>query len=189
MSITDYHNQFYIKSLSNFIKNCDDYKDQPEITLESMVNPITYQYDYAMIFSRGSCSIINQKIFRHYEPYTPIKKCAISRTRLTSLEDFNLYCNVLHLHENMMLTSLTNVHKQLSSIIEEIELNHQPIRSNILGLLKMKNLQGILVSEPVNDVIATKPFGIVNNHLHLDKDIMECREELIANGLKEYAKL
>jgi hypothetical protein len=56
--------------------------------------------------------------------------------------------------------------------------------SNILGLLLIKELDeiGIVPSHPA--------FEIVKRHFNdKNKDVLECQEELISNGYKEFAKL
>ena len=55
------------------------------------------------------------------------------------------------------------------------------LRKPILSIFKIKNLQRIIIDNKQVE-------KIVNKHLS-SKDILECQEELIENGLKEYAKL
>jgi hypothetical protein len=62
-------------------------------------------------------------------------------------------------------------------------------RFGLLRLLKSKTLEHI---KPVAKVIHPgmhDAMEIVNKHLKGDRDIAECMDELIAEGLKEYAKL
>jgi hypothetical protein len=82
------------------------------------------------------------------------------------------------------LMTLKNINKHIEC--KKIVFNYpKNIIGNALSLLLIKNLEIISVS-----------FGghppwlrIINKHLTLDKDVLECQEELITNGLKEYAKL
>lgn len=85
--------------------------------------------------------------------------------------------------------TLKNIHKKCSSIGQEfaIECN---IESNILGLLLIKNVEvfnsGLMSRQEFTDALK-----IINKHYKRDGsgDVLECQEELIENGLKEFAKL
>ena len=72
-------------------------------------------------------------------------------------------------------------HKQIDVINSAFYLGGNPIKSNILGLLQIKHLKTVKNSHPA--------FIILSKHLNGDKDILECQEELISNGYKEFAKL
>jgi hypothetical protein len=67
----------------------------------------------------------------------------------------------------------------------------QNFDSKILSLLKMKNLKIINLSTLAKDehIELDKSCKIVNKHLKSGRDILECQEELIENGYKEFAKL
>jgi len=65
------------------------------------------------------------------------------------------------------------------------------IKSNMLGILKIKGLEkldkiqhGIFATPDFN-----KAYSIVNEHLSGNRNILECQEELIDAGLKDYAEL
>ncbi len=91
------------------------------------------------------------------------------------------------------LTSLKDIHKHINQIDGSIILNAAAwncrIESNILGLLKIKNLKeiaGLGAYDPF-----TKAANIINKYLPnptLDK-IMDCQNELIEAGFEEYAEL
>jgi hypothetical protein len=104
------------------------------------------------------------------------------RNEITSLEGApeyvggNFNCNF-----NTKLTSLHNVHKYIKSIGGHLDAYDCPINSCVLGLLKIKNLRGVILSNKnvENIIIKYLPEG----------DIIECQAELIEAGLDEYAKL
>ena len=75
--------------------------------------------------------------------------------------------------------SLANIHNLI--FCKKLRLGMtKNIKSNVLGLLNMKSDINFLLREPWTQ--------IVEKYLH-DKDILECQEELIDAGLKDYAKL
>lgn len=79
------------------------------------------------------------------------------------------------------LTSLHNIHKQISSIGGIFSAEYNPIKSDILGLLKIKNLICIHLDDDKID-------GIINKYLP-EGDLIACQQELIEAGLEEYAQL
>jgi hypothetical protein len=80
------------------------------------------------------------------------------------------------------LTSLVGIGKDyLKEIIGNFSFDNTGIKSNILGLLKVENLQSAITDDK-------KLEEIINRHLET-KDILECQEELIEAGYKEFAKL
>jgi len=80
------------------------------------------------------------------------------------------------------ITSLKNIHKQISSIGGRLMyVDDNPITSNILGVLLIKGLFSIIGDGPA--------FKILQEHARGNKDVLECQEELISAGYKEYAKL
>lgn len=81
------------------------------------------------------------------------------------------------------ITSLTGIGKQyLREINGILTITDNPIESHILGVLLIKNLESFHFDY-------TSVQHIINNHLDHNRDILECREELIQAGFKEYAKL
>ena len=106
-----------------------------------------------------------------------------SYNNLTSLEgtpqkvngDFSCYDNPIK--------SLKGIGKDyLKEINGFINLDHCPIESHMLGLLKVKGLTKIEFNHN------NKVEEILNKHLK-SRDILSCQDELIENGLEEYAKL
>jgi hypothetical protein len=102
--------------------------------------------------------------------------------QLTSLEGVphtiggNFYC-----HGNK-LTSLKGIHKQIKYIDGSAVFKQNPIKSHVLGLLKIKGLIDCELDQ-------LRVQHIVNTHLKGDRDIFACQEELIEAGYPEYAQL
>lgn len=59
----------------------------------------------------------------------------------------------------------------------------------VLSLLLVKGLKALDISRLGSAKSTTDVEKIINNHLGKDGDILECQEELITAGCKEYAKL
>jgi Leucine-rich repeat (LRR) protein len=79
------------------------------------------------------------------------------------------------------LTSLQGIHKQLKEA-KSLDFSANPIKSHVLGLLKIKGLETIELSRKgVQDII--------NKHLAGERDVMACQDELMDAGFEEYAKL
>lgn len=86
----------------------------------------------------------------------------------------DLYCT------NTQIATLRNVHK----IIKFIGGDFYPpetIQSNVLGLLLINQLKSVKSGQ--------RWAQIIRQHLRGDRDVLDCQEELIKSGLKEYAKL
>lgn len=82
--------------------------------------------------------------------------------------------------------SLHNIHKILDCGILEIN-GANLVKDSVLGILAMKRLKMI---DYFNLNAQPEWYKIVIKHFESPaKDILECQEELIENGLKEYAKL
>lgn len=128
----------------------------------------------------------------------------INNNQLISLEGLqNSKFNQISIENNRNLTSLKDVHKHLSQGVVQISLN-QPIKSNILGALKLPALR-IIEDYLYDSSLSVNPFNkfiikdfdntknaikIINKYLLTEeRDIIECQEEMIEVGLKEYAKL
>lgn len=63
------------------------------------------------------------------------------------------------------------------------------IKSNILGIMLIKNLKNIEFMFKTKTNEYEEIENIINRHLKSDRDILECQEELIDKGFKQYAKL
>lgn len=108
-------------------------------------------------------------------------KCSYSN--LTSIEYAPKYVGNHCYLDYTDITDLKGIGKLwLKEIRGELRLTGTRIMSNVLGLLLIKGLEDIVIHKDFDW------FVIVNKHFESDKDILECREELIAKGLKDYAK-
>jgi hypothetical protein len=87
----------------------------------------------------------------------------------------NFYCS------GNKLTSLKDVHKQIKSIGGTFYLIKNPLKSHVLGLLKIKGCKKV----ELDNKEAEK---IINKYLP-EGDLFNCQEELIEAGLDEYAQL
>jgi hypothetical protein len=85
-----------------------------------------------------------------------------------------------------LIESLHNIHLQIKSA-RQIILLENPIKSSVLGLLKIQNLENVTftnsVLHPLNELEV-----IINKYLPLG-NLLECQEELIEAGLMEFAQL
>ena len=101
--------------------------------------------------------------------------------QLTSLEGApskvggDFYCN------NNKLTSLCNIHKQIKVIGGNFNGTKNPIKSHVLGLLKIKKLQKVYLDNK-------EVQNIINKYLP-EGDLFVCQQELIDAGYEEYAQL
>lgn len=138
--------------------------------------------------------------------------------KLESLEHLNTTCERLVLKTPALKEFNCNVKanglfiealgmKTLTGIQKNVELSHYigfylhpknidniKIESNILGLFQIKGgLNKVSCSygptAPENKTPLMKALEIVDKHFHSDKDIMDCREELVQEGLKEFARM
>ena len=105
-----------------------------------------------------------------------------SRNKLTALKlsvssiNHNFKC------EHNKLTSLQGIHKQIEHIGNIADFRFNPIKSHVLGLLKIKVLQQAYF----DDAELTK---IINKHLKGSRSIFDCQAELEDAGLEEFAQL
>lgn len=94
----------------------------------------------------------------------------------------NIYKNPIH--------SFEGIHKHFKGgFVFDIKIP-KDLESNILGLLLINQLDKIIID--IQDVKTSNlqpVVDIINRHLKADKDILECQEELLENGFKDYAKL
>ena len=105
-----------------------------------------------------------------------------SNNNLTSLEGApsvvkgNFYC-----YSNN-LTSLAGIHKIVKEIHGFANFYDNPIKSNVLGLMRIKGLTRVILDNKQVE-------NILNKYLTGDRDIIKCQSELLDAGLEEYAKL
>lgn len=141
--------------------------------------------------------------------------------RLTSLEGgpthvsqgFSCYKNVLTSVEgapkwignvgnfnNNLISSLKDIHKHIEHAGDTLFFQDNPIKSHVLGLLKIKGLKKVYLSHlpgrtHTSDNLSNaqlklfKVQNTINDHLDGARDIFACQEELEDEGLEEYAQL
>ncbi len=97
----------------------------------------------------------------------------------------------LDLSANPELTSFSGIHKRLKSC--KTIVVSAAVEESVLGLLMVGNLNKAVpgdFDDKVHEIPRlTEALKIINEHLKGDRDVLACQEELIANGLKEFAKL
>jgi hypothetical protein len=101
--------------------------------------------------------------------------------KLTSLEHAPKNVGADFWCKDNKLTSLHNIHKQIESIGGDLRMFGNPLKECILGLLKIKKLRSVFLTD---DYLA----NIINKYLP-EGDIVECQGELIEEGYEEFAKL
>lgn len=83
--------------------------------------------------------------------------------------------------------SYHNVHKHIKSLQGIIQL-HADYEGPVLGFLMVEKLKNVLwkTTSHLNNSV---PTDILRSYLEGSRDIMDCQEELIQAGYKEFAKL
>lgn len=79
------------------------------------------------------------------------------------------------------LTSLRGIHKTVKRVAGEVNFYGCPIESHVLGLVMIRGVEKIILSE-------SKVADILNKHL-ADRDVAMCQDELIDAGFASFAKL
>jgi hypothetical protein len=126
------------------------------------------------------CSRNNLKSLKH-GPVSVGGSYRCINNKLTTLEGIApVITDVLSCRKNN-LTWLRNIHKQISEINGQANFKGNPIKSHVLGLLKIKGLKRVELDNEKVQVIVNKylPQG----------DIFACQEELEDAGFEEFAKL
>jgi hypothetical protein len=105
-------------------------------------------------------------------------------TKITSLDGAPLKCDKFICSHNNIL-HLKGIGR---SYLKECNTLILPdtLKSNILGLCRVKKLEYILISQKLQNNESHKAFEIVKKYLNTDGS--ECQEELIQNGFNDYAK-
>ena len=152
------------------------------ITDEDLVNgKLTKQYpDIKVNFSCSHTKITSlefapQYVGGYFSCYS---------TKITSLEFAPKFVGRDFSCSRTPITSLKGIGKDyLKEVKGFINLNNcNELKSNMLGLMLVKELLGIYFdNKEVQDIF--------NRHLKGERDILDCQEELISKGFKEYAKL
>ena len=84
-------------------------------------------------------------------------------------------------------TSLKDISKHVSGI-ETLTVRNCQNATGLLGLVNLKNVGYLDLRANKNAHTLLQAEAIIQKHLQNGQDILECQEELIDAGLKEYAK-
>ena len=139
---------------------------------------------------QGAPQVVNDSFYCAHNNLTSLEGApsavkgnfSCSNNKLTSLEgapsvvkgDFSCFYN--------NLTSLAGIHKIIKEIHGCADFEKNPIKSSVLGLMRIKGLTKVyLDNKQVEDIL--------NKYLEGDRDIIKCQSELLDAGLEEYAKL
>ena len=101
--------------------------------------------------------------------------------KLTSLEGAPSVVNNDFYCFSNNLTSLAGIHKIIKEIHGCANFESNPIKSSVLGLMRIKGLTRVFLDNK-------QVMYILNKYLAGDRDIIKCQSELLDAGLEEYAK-
>lgn len=87
---------------------------------------------------------------------------------------------------NNKLESLKGIHKHIKHIGSLLYMENNPIKSHVLGLLRIEGLREVLFPSDPRYKAAEK---IINKYLKGDRDIFACQEELMNAHYGEFAQL
>jgi hypothetical protein len=111
-----------------------------------------------------------------------------SDTNITSLDYAPLQCKTFRCTKNNII-HLKEIGRKYLKDCRTLILP-DTIKSNILGLCRVKNLKFIEIEDKNLDLVYSgdlyDAIEIIENYLH--KDIDDCAEELTQNGFNDYAK-
>ncbi len=103
--------------------------------------------------------------------------------QLESLEGIAEHIGDALYAQDNKITSLHNIHKHIKHISRFAQFRNNPITSHVLGLMLIDGLKRVSLSN-------SKVQEIMNKHLgRVDRDVFACQEELIENGLEDFAQL
>ena len=106
--------------------------------------------------------------------------------KLESLEGCPRYVVSDFYIKNCGLTNLHNIHKHIDYIGDTLYVTLNPIKSHILGILKIDGLWSVwLDNKEVTKILHKYLKGIPVR----ERDILACQQELIDAGFEEYAQL
>jgi hypothetical protein len=133
-------------------------------------------------FECSGCPIISLEGF----PQEGVYDVLCRHTNISSLQGIAREINgSLFLEDNHNLTSLKNIHKFIDTIDGTIFFSCEHVKSNVLGVLKIKGLYGVEAegNAELNEIL--------NRYLPnpTPDKIIDCQNELIEAGFEEYAEL
>ena len=147
------------------------------------------------ITSFENCPIVTTMLYAYQIPLKTLQGAGKSLNDLKLLNISNSplpeldaeFRNVDHLNISYMqnLSHLKNINKLFPRLKELKIEGSDAIKSNILGIMKIPYLELSKCDFTRSHVM--EPFHIIAKHY--GHSILECQEELIKNGYKEYAKL
>lgn len=153
----------------------------------------THELKYQLVNVRGDFNLGNLKLasFKNF-PLKVFFGVDAWGNNFSSLEGITpIIDTTLRLSLNKNLTSFANIGKFIKKcghIVVPADL-----KSNILGTIMIHNLHTLTIddNEASYDQVPelAKALFICNEHLAGERDVLECREELVQARLKEYAKL
>ena len=98
----------------------------------------------------------------------------VDENRLTSLEYAPVEVRFCNARKNK-ISSLTGIGRKYLKKCKILRMTDNDLQSNILGLLLIKDFEEMYCSNKASE----KALDIVWRHIHKDKDVMDCQEELI----------
>ena len=110
-----------------------------------------------------------------------------NNNNLKNLEGFPSIVNTLTLDKTFPITS--HLDKYVKKLEEIVILERETDYKGWLSCLKIKSLEIVSVGFFNNTPKMKMLAGIITKYLKGSRDLLSCQEELIENGLKEYAKL
>ena len=109
---------------------------------------------------------------------------------LSTFENFPPVAKVIKCNRNKF-ESLHNIHKYIKEMspISTLSFLGNPIKSHVLGLLKIINLREVILYGTGDDKSLIEVESIINRHLAKGKDLLACQQELIDAGFEDFAQL
>lgn len=109
--------------------------------------------------------------------------CSFARNELRTIEDGPMIVNGNYSVVSNLLISLEGIGRKYTKQIDGyLYLQGNAIKSNVLGILLIKNLIGIQLNN-------SNVEKILKKHIIDEGDLLECQEDLIQSGHKRYARL
>ena len=141
----------------------------------------------------GTLSVQRNKTVLSLEgcPKIITNKLDLSFTKFTNIELLPQRVGKILNLAGCDLTNLSGIGKKYIKSCPEISIYNNPIVSSILGLVLVDRLKDVINSRTGEGAIdRSTALNIIMTHVKSgNKDLMDCKEELMINGLKEYAKL
>ena len=85
------------------------------------------------------------------------------------------------------IRSVSGIHKQCPNL-KILHLSRN-VPDGLLSVLRSRNPGFEFEYMGVNPTKLEMAYTIIKKHLEADRNVFDCQEEMLVNGLKEYAKL